>query len=267
MTTQHWTTGTVASGGEDVYYEVVGDGDATVMLGHGAGGSHAAWFQQLPALTNAGYRVVTWDTRGFGNSTFRSGTHGADASVADMAAVLDAVGSPRVHVVGQSMGGWWAMAFTLAHPERVQSLTLANTIGGLWTDALVTHFAAIQSTLAGTEARIGAHPALSPRLLERDPARAFLYEQLNTFHRPPMRAIAQALGGTTVAPADVDATGVPVLVITGTDDVLFPAPLVRESTQRLANVTIVEIADAGHSPYFERPDEWNAAWLNFVTVT
>ena len=82
-----------------------------------------------------------------------------------------------------------------------------------------------------------------------------------------MREVMQALRGTTVAPADVDATGVPVLVITGTDDALFPAPLVRESTQRLANVTIVEIADAGHSPYFERPDEWNAAWLDFVTVT
>ena len=75
------------------------------------------------------------------------------------------------------------------------------------------------------------------------------------------------MGGTTVAPADVDATGVRVLVITSADDALFPAPLVRESTQRLANVTIVEIADAGHSPYFERPDEWNAAWLDFVTVT
>ena len=48
MTAPRWTTGTVASGGEDIYYEVVGDGDTTVLLGHGAGGSHAAWFQQLP---------------------------------------------------------------------------------------------------------------------------------------------------------------------------------------------------------------------------
>ena len=57
------------------------------------------------ARRTPGYRVVTWDTRGFGNSTFRSGTHGADASVADMAAVLDAVGSPRA----MSSGSRWAV--------------------------------------------------------------------------------------------------------------------------------------------------------------
>jgi 3-oxoadipate enol-lactonase len=53
-------------------------------------------------------------------------------------------------------------------------------------------------------------------------------------------------------------------VITGTDDVLFPAPLMIDSASRLANATIVEIPDAGHSPYFERPDEYNEALLNFL---
>jgi pimeloyl-ACP methyl ester carboxylesterase len=46
--------------------------------------------------------------------------------------------------------------------------------------------------------------------------------------------------------------------------VLFPAPLVRASAARLARTTIVEIADAGHSPYFERPDEYNAALLTHL---
>ncbi len=112
-----WTTATVRSRGEDIYYEVtepdhhagsIVAGGSTVVLGHGAGGSHAAWFQQVPALAAAGHRVVTWDTPGFGNSTFVTGAFAPEGIVADLVAVLDAVEVDRAHVVGQSMGGWWA---------------------------------------------------------------------------------------------------------------------------------------------------------------
>src|SRR6201988_1575658 len=139
--TARWQTGTVASGGEEIYYEVSGDDDLpAIMLTHGIGGTHAAWFQQVPTLAANGFRVITWDCRGFGNSTFTSGVHGSAAAVADMAAVLDATGTPGAHLVGQSMGGWSVTAFTVAHPARTHSLTLLNTVGGLWTTALLDYF-------------------------------------------------------------------------------------------------------------------------------
>ena len=229
------------------------------------GGSHAAWFQQVPALADAGYRVVTWDSRGFGRSTYRTGAHGTAAGVADIEAVLDAVGADRIDLCGQSMGGWWVTAFALAKPNRVRSLTLSNTVGGLWTDALVEHFASfVAAAPDADDSRMGVHSALGASLVTRDPARAFLYQQLNTFHSPPLAAIAAALGGARVEHAALDALGLPILVITGSDDVLFPAALVRDSASRLTNPTIVEIADAGHSPYFERPDEYNAALLRHL---
>jgi 3-oxoadipate enol-lactonase len=264
--THAWRTGTVASGGETIYYEVTGADDApAIVLTHGAGGSHAAWFQQVPMLADAGYRVITWDCRGFGNSTFASGTFGTDAAVADLVAILDATGVAQADVVGQSMGGWWVTAFALAHPQRMRSLALSNTVGGLWTDALTQHFANFVATAPGADdSRLGVHSALSPSLVARDPARAFLYQELNTFHTPPMAAVARALMGAHVEHAALDALGLPILVITGTDDALFPAPLVIDSASRLTRVTIVEIADAGHSPYFERPDEYNAALLGFL---
>ena len=266
--THLWNTATVESGGETIYYEVTGDADApAIVLTHGAGGSHAAWFQQVPALTDAGYRVITWDSRGFGKSTFSTGVLGTEASVADIGAVLDAVGIDRAHFVGQSMGGWWVTAFALAQPVRVRSITLSNTVGGLWTDALVEHFAGFVASTAsafGEQTRLGVHSALGPSLVTRDPARAFLYQQLNTFHDPPMGAVAGALTGSAVEHSALDALGIPILVITGTDDALFPAPLVIDSASRLTNATIVEIADAGHSPYFERPDEYNAVVLAFL---
>jgi pimeloyl-ACP methyl ester carboxylesterase len=265
MARHPWRSGTVTSGGETIYYELAGDdGAPVVMLTHGAGGSHAAWFQQVPALVDAGYRTLTWDCRGFGNSTFVSAAHGCDAAVADMAAILADTKIERVDLIGQSMGGWWVTAFTLAHPARVRTLTLSNTVGGLWTDALFQHFATLTPDAAGDDATLGSHPALSPSFAERDPAHAFLYQELNTFHTPPMPEVVQALAGTRVEHATLDALGVPILVITGTDDQLFPAKLVADSAARLEHARCVEIADAGHSPYFERPEEYNRAVLQFL---
>lgn len=266
--TARWQTGTVACGGEEIYFEVTGDDHLpTIMLTHGAGGTHAAWFQQVPTLAANGFRVITWDCRGFGNSTFTSGVHGSAAAVEDMTAVLDATGTTAAHLVGQSMGGWWVTAFTLAHPERARSLTLSNTVGGLWTAALLECFRGWMTRAAtefGGEQRIGAHSAISPTLVEREPARAFLYQQLNTFHAPPMAVVGAVLPGDAVAHKDLDATGVPVLVITSSDDVLFPPHLVIDSAQRLTNAAVLEIAGAGHSTYFERPERYNDALIAFI---
>jgi 3-oxoadipate enol-lactonase len=265
--THQWRVGRVDSGGESIYYEVTGADDApVVVLTHGAGGSHAAWFQQVPALAAAGYRVVTWDCRGFGCSTFTSGEFGPDAAVADIASVLDAVGAGRVHLVGQSMGGWWVTAFALAHPERSLSLTLSNTVGGLWTSALAEHFRTFVETAGADDTHLGVHSALAPSFVARDPARAFLYQELNTFHSPPFAAIGTALTRPGIGHAELDALGIPILALTSTEDVLFPAALVIDSASRLTNATTIEIADAGHSVYFERPDEYNAALLRFLAA-
>ena len=114
------------------------------------------------------------------------------------------------------------------------------------------------------DSRLGVHDALGASFVGRDPARAFLYQELNTFHTPPMAAVGASLTGDAVAHKDLDATGVPVLVITSTDDVLFPPHLVIDSAQRLANASFVEVAGAGHSTYFERPDLYNDALIAFV---
>jgi pimeloyl-ACP methyl ester carboxylesterase len=79
-----------------------------------------------------------------------------------------------------------------------------------------------------------------------------------------MAAVGRVLADARVEHAALDALGIPILVITATDDALFPARLVADSASRLANATVVEIGDAGHSPYFERPDEYNAALLGFL---
>ena len=262
--THAWQTGTVESDGERIYYEVTGAADApAVVLGHGAGGSHASWFQQVPALASAGYRVITWDTRGFGCSSYVTGVHGVEASVRDLFRVLDATSTERAHLVGQSMGGWWVTNATLDSPARVQSLTLTNTIGGLWTPELREHTRQRAAAPEFNSGQLGVHSALARDFVERDPARAFLYQQINSFHTPPMADIWTSLP-KPIEHAAIDTTGVPVFAITSSGDELFPAPLVVDSIKQLARAKVVEVVDAGHSTYFERPDEFNAVLLSFL---
>jgi 3-oxoadipate enol-lactonase len=262
-----WRSDTVESAGESIYFEVVGDDPELpwLVLTHGAGGSHAIWWQQIPALA-AHHRVVTWDCRGFGNSTFRTGVLGASACGDDLLAVMDAAGADRAHLVGQSMGGWWVTDVTVRRPDRVRSLALCDTIGGLYTDELDAAFHDYMANARAEAARVGAHPALDEALFARDPALAFLYQQLGTFFTPPVAEMARALVHDRHTHAEVDATGVPVLVLAGSDDPIFPAPLLRQSAGRLARAGFVEIAGAGHSPYFERAPAWNDAVLAFLAT-
>lgn len=263
------TTGTVSSGGEDIYWEFVTEGvedrRPVVVLSHGAGGSHAVWYQQVPALGRH-FRVLTWDSRGFGNSSNRGDEPGVGAAAADLTAALDHLGLERAHLVGQSMGGWHNVGFALAEPERVLSLTLADTVGGLWTDDLKTAFAQFNrgGGLVGDGPQpLGGHRALWPGTAQRDPAQAFLYQALGSFHSPPMDRLGDTIRWEA-SHDDVAALGVPVLFVAGTHDEIFPAPLLAASAELIPGARYVEIPAAGHSPYFEQPDAWNDAVCSFL---
>ncbi|MEM9135643.1 MAG: alpha/beta fold hydrolase, partial [Actinomycetota bacterium] len=241
------------------------DDRPVVVLSHGAGGSHAVWYQQVPAL-GAVHRVLTWDSRGFGNSTNRNDAPSAEAAAGDLAAVLDHHGIDRPHLIGQSMGGWHISAFAVAHPDRVRSLVYADTVGGLWTSPLREALAAFMARggLAGRgPTRVGHHAALWPGTARRDQAHAFLYQALGSFHSPPMDKLDATIGWG-VAHERIEALGVPVLFVAGAHDDLFPAALLAESSRLIPAARYVEIPDAGHSPYFEQPAAWNEAVLRFL---
>lgn len=263
------TGGRIDSGGERIYWELTslgaGDDRPVVVLSHGAGGSHAVWYLQVPSLGRH-FRVLTWDARGFGNSTNDTGSPSAEAAAGDLAAVLGELGVDRVHLIGQSMGGWHIAAFADANPGRVRSLVFADTVGGLWTDELRAAMAEFQARGGLAESGptlLGGHRALWPGTAERDPAHAFLYQALGSFHEPPMAELGRTIGWT-VAHERIASLGAPVLFVAGTHDEIFPADLLADSASRIPEARYVEIPAAGHSPYFEQPQAWNDAVLRFL---
>jgi len=172
--------------GASIYLEITGpaDGGATpVVLCHGAGGNHAIWFRQVAAMAHE-RTVVTWDHRGFGRTHADDGIGEPAVSRDDVGAVLDAVEIERAHLVAQSMGGWTALGFTIAHPERVVSLTLADTVAGIGTDAVARNWGEYleRRKQAGDREGYGDSFALGQRFLRDDPIGAALYQAIGSLN-------------------------------------------------------------------------------------
>jgi 3-oxoadipate enol-lactonase len=261
--------GSTENDGESIYWELAAAGEdddrPVVVLSHGAGGSHAIWYQQIPALGQH-YRVLTWDSRGFGSSSNRNQALSAPAAASDLAAVLDQLEIHTAHFVGQSLGGWHTSAFAQLEPQRILSLVYADTIGGLWTPALHAAYADLirdRPFARPGPQPMGSHPALWAGTAARNPAHAFLYEALGSFHQPPMDKIGATIEWS-VGHEAIDALDVPVLFIAGEHDSLFPPASLAESCGLLANSRYVQIDDAGHSPYFEQPEVWNEIVTTFL---
>lgn len=259
--------GFVDSGGEHIYYEMWGVGPETVVLGHGMGGSHAVWYQQVPALAER-YRVVTWDQRGFGRSTGSTGVLGPGPAVTDLARLFDHLEIERAHVVGQSMGGWSALGFAIEHRDRTASLVLADTTAGIFTPEIRSRLDEYGRHVATgpppDRLPLGHHPAVGTQLLEEDLAHSFLYGQLGSLTTPP--------SPTTIIPLllDTDHTNragevtTPTLFVVGEHDPIFSPAMIETAAGFIRGSEVAVVENTGHSPYFERPGRWNDILARFL---
>jgi pimeloyl-ACP methyl ester carboxylesterase len=161
------------------------------------------------------------------------------------------------------MGGWWLTGFAEKHADRLASLTYTGTAGGLHTPELDRYFLDRTSgRVPQSTAVVGGHFAVSQRFVERNPAQSFLYQQLNTLHSPPLSIVGEAVR-TRTDPATVRALGIPILVIAGTEDDLFPSDQLRTVADALG-ARFAALEGAGHSAYFEVPEAWNATYEGFL---
>jgi pimeloyl-ACP methyl ester carboxylesterase len=153
------------------------------------------------------------------------------------------------------MGGRTCLGFTLAYPERVSALVLADTTGG-FSDTRMAQLRA-----EGETALAGANPP--PRTYARhfpqeQPASAFLYEQIRALNPPRQEA---AVPGPTAE--QVRALRTPTLLLVGEHDIIAPPALMKMFQSYIPHARLAEVAGAGHSVYFEKPTEFNRLVLEF----
>src|SRR6201996_5248256 len=120
--------------GVELYYEGHGEGPV-ILLTHGYSSSADMWRGQIAPLSKA-HKLVIWDMRGHGRSDYPDdqAAYSEAATVADMAALLDAVGADKAIVGGLSLGGYMSLAFHRVHPDRVSALLIIDTGPGFKKD-------------------------------------------------------------------------------------------------------------------------------------
>lgn len=249
---------TVASGGEHIYAEATGRGEAVVLC-HGMGGNHAIWWRQIEAFARH-HHVVTWDQRGFGNSTAKTGRTGIDEAAGDLIAVLDALRIDRAHLVGQSMGAFVALRGALDHPERVTSLVLSTTLAA----ADPRHTRALRPAVPARQRR-DRHPVVSETFAQSHPDLVVLYNLISSFGtKPPAGAMLESMASHPFTDGELASLSLPVLFLAAANDPLCPPHVMAGAAERVPQAGFTVLPDAAHSAYYERPETWTDAVLRFV---
>lgn len=100
----------------------------TVVLHHGMAKNHKLWYAWIPVLAQH-YRVVRFDMRGMGQSSVPAPGYpwSLDHFAADLLELMERLELPRVHLIGETVGGSIAMRFATLHQERLRSLTVCTS--------------------------------------------------------------------------------------------------------------------------------------------
>jgi 3-oxoadipate enol-lactonase len=250
-------SGFAEANGARLYYEVYGDGEPLLLI-PGLAINHLGRADEVPAYAGE-YKVIVFDPRGTGQSSFPEGVDLTMAVMADdAAALLDALGVDAAHVYGVSMGGMVAQEMALRHPEKVRSLILgATTPGG-------PH--AVAAEAWATAANL-LEAMFSPAYLAEHRSEAIEhFERIASGPATPPEVIAahtRAMAGHDTYDRLPSITA-PTLVIDGADDPVVPAGNSRILAERIPGAELVLLEGARHSYMVEKRVEANAAVLDFL---
>ena len=231
-----------------------------VLLCHSILTNSAIWHRQAIAIAGRGHRVLALDSRGHGRSEAPRGPYAMDDLVADAIAVLDHLGIRQAHVIGVSQGGMTAFGLGVRHPDRLLSLCVIAARA----DAPPPFAAAWDDRIALVQAQ-GIAPLATPTaerwfgraFLEAHPAiAAALLDCINETDPEGFIGCARAIQSLAYLDG-VRQLRVPLTMIVGANDQLLVQPMTELAAMLGCRLAI--IADAGHLPQVDQPDEVDAA--------
>jgi pimeloyl-ACP methyl ester carboxylesterase len=255
--------------GDLVVWDHQGDGPDALLL-HGIAHAGRQWDFFARAVDRR-LRLVAPDARGHGDSAKPATGYAPTDFVADVLAILDELGLTRVVLVGHSMGGAHAVAFTLAHPERVSRLVVIDTGPTLeaegrertrrLTETRPARFASsaeaeryIRATSPGYTDEVYAHRV---RWLLHETAEGIVW-------RSDRAALEQILAGSRGDLWDrIGEIAVSTLLVRGARSGYLGAETERRMVERMPDARAIEL-DAGHNVHLDRPAELADAVVGFA---
>lgn len=241
-------------------WDTGGPGEPVVLM-HAYTGSGATWAYQQPILVQAGYRVIGYSRRGH----FRS-ERGPEAStgrvVDDLHSIVTQLGLARFHLVGTAAGAFNLSDYALSHPEKLLSLTIASSLGGVDEPAFI---ATTEKLLPpGWRDLPPEFREIGPSYRAANPAGVKRWLELEaTATNGPRLEQAKV---NHISWAALHSIATPILMMTGDADLYFPPARLREAATHLQAGRTALIAEAGHAAFWEQPRAFNRLLLDHLAL-
>lgn len=250
-----------------IAYEDTGQGFPLVLV-HGHPFDRSMWRDQVRGFS-AHYRVITFDLRGYGETTVIPGKTFLEDFARDIAELLDYLSVTEIILGGLSLGGQIVLEFYRLFPQRVRALILADTFAQLDTD----QGRRARYDLAERLIKDGMHvyadevlpKMIAPRTIAAQPEVAA--HVLSMMRGTSPEGAAAALRGrserqdyTSLLPEIV----APTLIVVGSEDVFTPVGDAKFMHERIPNSRMTVIEGTGHMPNLERPAEFNRVVGEFL---
>ncbi len=271
------TVGRENSADIEIHYEDHGAGRPVVLI-HGYPLSGRAWDKQVPVLVQAGYRVITYDRRGFGRSSQPVVGYDYDTFAADLDGLLDGLDVGEAVLVGHSMGTGEVARYLAAYgSDRVAKAVLVSPIPPFLLQTADNPDGVPQSVFDGF---VGAAQSDLPAWMKGFLDNFYNFDTLggtlvsDAAYRASWNIAVGASAAAAVAciptwatdfRADLDKIDVPVLVIQGDADRVLP---LDKTGRRLAGLVddlqLVVIEGGPHAIPWTHADQVNTALLDFL---
>ena len=243
-------------------YADTGGSGVPVVFVHAATGSSRVWEYQLPAFTSGGYRVITYDRRGFGRSTANPAGPQPGTGADDLLALADHLELDRFHLVGTAAGGIVALDFAASFSRRLRSLVVANSIGGVQDEDYLE---------LGRRLRPPQFNALPPDVRElgpsyraANPSGTARWLELERQSRPEGTTPPTQTFRNRLTFSLLETIAVPTLLLTGDADLYAPPAVLRLVAARIKRSESVIVPEVGHSTYWEQPEIFNKSVMAFI---
>jgi pimeloyl-ACP methyl ester carboxylesterase len=239
-----------------------GGGGVPVVFLHARTGSSLAWEHQVAAFGAAGYRCIAYDRLGHGRSLLEAGAEPGTAAD-DLEGLMQYLGIGEFHLVGTAAGGIVAFDYALSFGQRLRSLVIANSIGGVQDE----EYLALQRRL-----RPPQFAALPPELRELGPAYRAANPQgearwIELEHASRARQACEQPMRNRISFASLETIKAPTLLLTGDADLYTPPPVLKLFAARIRHSQSLVIDECGHSAYWEQPEVFNRTVLQFINAS
>jgi 3-oxoadipate enol-lactonase len=247
--------------GTDIAYTDSGGDGPAVVLSHGYLMDHTMFDPQRSVMDKE-FRVVTWDQRGFGE-TSASGPFSYWDSARDVLGLLDHLGLEQAVLGGMSQGGFLSLRAALLAPGRVRALVLIDSQAGQEDPAVAPSYEQMEEIwlAQGPEPVQDIVASIILGVVEPQP----WFAKWAGLDRPGLAHSFRCLMDRDDITGRLGEISCPALILHGTDDAAIPMTKAEALRDGLGGpVELVPVEGGSHASNLSHPDQVNAAILSFL---